>query len=221
MRTRTAVRVVAAVLSAALLPALSASAEQYVRCESQDYHHRYCRAETDNRAELVRQFSKTRCVLGQSWGYDRRGVWVDRGCAAEFRVGRGVGRGHDNSYRGDAGRPVRPGEAIAAGAAITGLVVAASIAANRDRQRDEVPSWAVGTFTGFDSAENTDVELTINPGGSVDGIVGRHRFTGNFAGNRLEAGRQRFRVERSGNGFLATDENDSSHRVSYRRSGGY
>ena len=91
MRTRTAVRVVAAVLSAALLPALSASAEQYVRCESQDYHHRYCRAETDNRAELVRQFSKTRCVLGQSWGYDRRGVWVDRGCAAEFRVGRGVG----------------------------------------------------------------------------------------------------------------------------------
>jgi hypothetical protein len=25
-------------------------------------------------------------VQGQTWGTDRRGVWVDRGCRAEFRT---------------------------------------------------------------------------------------------------------------------------------------
>jgi len=27
-------------------------------------------------------------VFGKSWGYDNRGIWVDRGCRAEFNVGR-------------------------------------------------------------------------------------------------------------------------------------
>lgn len=38
----------------------------------------------------------------------------------------------------------------------------------------------------------------------------------------MEAGRHVFRIERSGNGFLAVDERDSSHRVLFQRvAGGY
>ena len=35
---------------------------------------------------LVRQLSDSRCVQGQTWGWDARGVWVDRGCRGEFRA---------------------------------------------------------------------------------------------------------------------------------------
>jgi Protein of unknown function (DUF3011) len=39
---------------------------------------------------LVRQRSDTDCILGRTWGYDPRGIWVDRGCRADFEVGRVV-----------------------------------------------------------------------------------------------------------------------------------
>jgi hypothetical protein len=35
---------------------------------------------------LERQLSDARCIRGDNWGVDRGGIWVDRGCAAEFRV---------------------------------------------------------------------------------------------------------------------------------------
>src|SRR5258708_28882507 len=37
--------------------------------------------------QLSRQLSGASCVEGRSWGYDSDGIWVDRGCAAEFIVG--------------------------------------------------------------------------------------------------------------------------------------
>ena len=57
-----------------------------VRCESQDNRQRRCNARIDSDVQLVRQLSRTRCVQRQNWGWDRRGVWVRGGCAAEFRV---------------------------------------------------------------------------------------------------------------------------------------
>jgi hypothetical protein len=35
---------------------------------------------------IARQLSDTQCRRGQNWGHDRRGVWVDDGCAAEFYI---------------------------------------------------------------------------------------------------------------------------------------
>jgi hypothetical protein len=55
-----------------------------VVCESRDYRYTRCETGRARRVELVRQLSKSECRYGQSWGYDREGVWVDRGCAAEF-----------------------------------------------------------------------------------------------------------------------------------------
>lgn len=59
---------------------------QIVRCESQDRHQRRCNASVRRGVDIVRQLSRTRCVQGQNWGWDRGGVWVSGGCRAEFRI---------------------------------------------------------------------------------------------------------------------------------------
>lgn len=192
-------------LTSALLGAPVRADERTVTCESRNYRYSYCRADTDNRVTLVRQRSSTRCRMWDNWGYDRRGVWVDRGCAAEFRVGRGGGGGK---------------EAAIAGAAVAGVAIAAAIAAHKDHHSDSVPSWAVGTFRGYDDVERTDVELTIQPGGSVTGFAAGDTFSGRWEDDRLQAGRHRFRVERSGNGFQAVDDSGRGNRIYFRRSGG-
>jgi hypothetical protein len=177
-----------------------AADERVIRCESRNYRYNYCRVDTDNRASLVSQVSPlARCELGRTWGYDNRGVWVDRGCAGEFRVGRGGGGG---------------GAAAAAGAVAGAAIIAAILASkNHDSHKDQVPSWAVGTFRGFDDRERVDLELRITPGGAADGSANGERFTGRWAGERLELSRYRFRVTRAGSGFNAVDESDSGHRV--------
>lgn len=64
-----------------------------VECSSKDYRYTRCDVRW-NQADLVRQTSNARCVKGQTWGIDRRGLWVDRGCGGVFvESGRGGG-GH-------------------------------------------------------------------------------------------------------------------------------
>jgi len=58
-----------------------------VTCSSTDYSYRHCDVPTWGRNVYVqRQISKTRCVRGDNWGVDWRGIWVDRGCNAQFAV---------------------------------------------------------------------------------------------------------------------------------------
>ena len=192
------------------VPPKPASAEQNVRCDSSKYRYQYCNVDTDNRVELVHQYSSMECRQGRSWGYDPHGVWVDHGCSADFRVGRQGSRGRD--------------KAIVAGVALAGLAAVIAMSANKQQAAQQagtdVDAWAVGTFGGRDAMEGVDVQVTVLPGGTVRGRAGAHEFTGRFAANRLEAGKHQFRVERSGNGFLAVDERDPSHRVMFQRQGG-
>jgi hypothetical protein len=75
-----------------------------IRCESRGYNQIYCNADTRGGVRIVNQLSSTPCVEGDTWGADRRGVWVRGGCRAEFEVGRG-GHGY-----GGGGLPLdRPG----------------------------------------------------------------------------------------------------------------
>ena len=62
-----------------------------ITCGSDDGSRRYCDADTRNGMQLVRQLSGSPCTQGQTWGFDNRGVWVDRGCRAEFQTGGGGG----------------------------------------------------------------------------------------------------------------------------------
>jgi len=197
-----------AVVPQAAPPAPAGEApERTITCSSNNYRYRYCRADTDNRVRLERQISfATRCRLGDTWGYDSRGVWVDRGCQAEFRVGHGGG--------GNTGAVV--------GGVAAAAVIAAVIAANKSHHDDPVDAWAVGTFRGYDERAGSDVELNVLPGGSVTGVAGDAQFSGKWERGKLQAGNYRFKVERSGNGFSAVDETDPGHRVQFRRvSGGY
>jgi hypothetical protein len=62
-----------------------------VTCESNNGNRKYCGNANPNQVSLQRQLSQSPCVRGQSWGVDEQGLWVDRGCRAEFNVGRSGG----------------------------------------------------------------------------------------------------------------------------------
>jgi hypothetical protein len=74
---------VAGILS---LQPTEAAAQERVRCESVDRERTYCTADTRAGVRLVRQISSADCVSGRTWGADRRGIWVTRGCRADFEV---------------------------------------------------------------------------------------------------------------------------------------
>jgi len=199
-----------AAICAAALAASPALASETIRCESNGGRYHYCRIDTDNRVRVEHQISRNDCRQFRDWGYDRHGIWVDNGCRAEFRVGKD---GHSSDK-----------EKIAAGVAGVAVIAALAAAANknkesRDSEYGDAPSWAVGSFRGYDPEERANVDLTIYPGGSVRGSAGRNDFTGSVDGNRLDAGRHRFDIERSGTGFMATDRDDSRHRVYFQRTG--
>jgi hypothetical protein len=78
---------------------------EVVRCESRDGRRRECGVDTRGSVQLVRQHSDAPCIRGRTWGSDGRGIWVDRGCRADFAVG-GRGHGNGNGY-GNEGRTFR------------------------------------------------------------------------------------------------------------------
>jgi hypothetical protein len=59
-----------------------------ITCASNDGRRVYCDADTRNGVTLVEQHGNSPCRQGSTWGYDRRGIWVDRGCRADFEVRR-------------------------------------------------------------------------------------------------------------------------------------
>jgi len=65
-----------------------------ITCSSDDGRRAYCAADTRGRVRMARQISGSPCEEGSTWGYDERGIWVDRGCRAEFEIlggGGGIG----------------------------------------------------------------------------------------------------------------------------------
>ncbi len=50
-------------------------------CQS-DGRYQYCPANTRGGVRLQRQLSKSPCIPNQTWGFDRGGIWVNKGCRA-------------------------------------------------------------------------------------------------------------------------------------------
>jgi hypothetical protein len=65
-----------------------AAYDRLIVCESINNTRHNCSADTRNGVQLSRQLSTNGCILNQSWGFDSRGIWVSRGCRAEFLIGR-------------------------------------------------------------------------------------------------------------------------------------
>jgi len=111
-------------------------AQTSIRCESHDQEFRYCPADTRSLVRIAAEHSRSACVLGRTWGYDRNGIWVQGGCRATFAFGGSTGPGYPSgtpatavpdwligSFRGynplyDAGVQLD----IAAGGAVTGFL---------------------------------------------------------------------------------------------------
>lgn len=72
---------------AVVLPASAAHGTQVkVRCDSNDGHYHECLAGAADYVTVARQWSKTKCVRGDNWGYRDGVIWVDEGCRADFNV---------------------------------------------------------------------------------------------------------------------------------------
>ena len=61
-------------------------AQSSLTCSSDDGNRQYCGSYNPDQVRLDRQISGSPCTEGQTWGVDRQGLWVDRGCRATFIV---------------------------------------------------------------------------------------------------------------------------------------
>ncbi|WP_164094209.1 DUF3011 domain-containing protein [Stenotrophomonas maltophilia] len=59
---------------------------EVITCHSNGHRQEYCDARIRRGVRLVRQDSRSACIEGQTWGWDRRGIWVSDGCRAQFQV---------------------------------------------------------------------------------------------------------------------------------------
>lgn len=111
-----------------------------ITCESTRGRYNYCRVDTDNKVKLVRELSQTDCSQGSSWGYDKRGIWVDRGCRAEFEYGKGIS-----------------GTGAAIGAGVAGGLILAAILASRKKDSEKYSDpdsvYNLGFSKGADDAK--------------------------------------------------------------------
>jgi len=60
--------------------------DNVIRCESIDNRRAYCGTHNAHQVVLVNRLSDASCIKNRSWGYNGRGIWVDRGCRGDFRV---------------------------------------------------------------------------------------------------------------------------------------
>ena len=104
-------------------------ADKSVRCESQNNQYKMCRVDTHGYVRLEKQLSNSECRQGRSWDYDRRGIWVDDGCRAEFVV---ESRHHTDDHEDHNG-------AAAAAAIAAVAMIAVAAAASSDNDSDDVP----------------------------------------------------------------------------------
>ena len=212
---------VSAILLAAATFSSPVLADQTIKCKSEHFDYRKCRIDTHGYVRLSRQLSKTNCRQGQNWDFDRRGIWVDDGCAAEFVV---ESRHHTSSHSDHKGE-----SAVAAAAAIA-LIAAAASSSNHDkhdRYRDDnyghgghssyVPGWMVGDFSGYNLQYGSEVSLHISSDGRVRARVNGASLNAYVNDQRLYVGDAEFYIDRAGDGFNTVQVDDNSNKVHYSR----
>jgi hypothetical protein len=72
------------------MPIRKAQAGEYrLRCESKDNGYNFCFVNTPGRVDKItigRQLSDSSCMKGRTWDYGEKGIWVNRGCRADFII---------------------------------------------------------------------------------------------------------------------------------------
>ncbi|WP_309645830.1 DUF3011 domain-containing protein [Phenylobacterium sp.] len=203
--------------------AAAARAETYIRCESRGDRYTECPIVSHGYVRLSRNLSNAPCTQGRTWDYDKRRIWVDDGCRAEFVV-------EDRS-----GSSGGSGAAVAAIAVVGLLALAAANQKKKEkeaRDRDDyhyddnygrgghssyLPSWMVGEFSGYNMNRGADVRMTIRPDGRATAWINGQSVDGYVNDERLYFGDHEFYVDRAGDGFNTRQVGDSGNQVHYSR----
>ncbi len=197
-----------------------AAADYKVRCESYDHKYTTCPKENGHGyVRLHKQHSKSPCIKGRTWDYNKRHIWVDDACKATFIV---EGRHHTDRHDDHKGE-----KAIAAVAGLALLAAAAKKAKEDDRYDDDnyygsrhssyMPGWMVGRFTGYNPISHARVVLKIKEDGRVKAKVGGVELTGYINDRRLYMGDHEFRLQRAGDGFNTVEVGGRHNVVHYTR----
>lgn len=197
------------------------TANDIITCESKNHKYKTCPIQSHGYVTLRRQTSRTACIQGRTWDYDRRSIWVDDNCKGEFEV---ETRHHTKDHSDHSG-----GNAIAAAAAIA--IIAAVAGSSKDdknsryndddyhgsRQSSYVPHWMIGDFKGYNMKYDSEVSMHISDDGRVKGRVKGTTLHGYINDERLYVGNAEFYVSRAGDGFNTTQVGDRSNQVHYTR----
>lgn len=179
---------------ALMVPAAPAyAARKTITCDSRDFDRVRC--DISNKSiRLKRQLSVSSCREGRDWGYDKRGIWVDNGCEAEFEVTQESG--------------LSGGEAAAA--ILLGGLLLGALAMDDDDEKPtqsapsaaSPPKWAVGGFRGKNPTTKRNEDLTIERNGQIRIFRQGQSFTGQWLnGQQLSLQNELFRIERIGGGL--------------------
>ena len=76
------------------------SPQQTVTCSSKTGERQVCPADTAAGVALLRSTGPAACLLGKTWGYDDKGIWVFDGCGGEFGLGSTHEADGGNSFLG-------------------------------------------------------------------------------------------------------------------------
>ena len=145
-----------------------------LECRSDNNRYRRCSANTENRVEMLRQFSSSSCVRGRGWGYDRSSIWVDNGCQARFGYGYGNVSGDTSGSSSGGGSDtgaVIGGVALAAG--LIALLAAAGECSNNSRSSGSTSNASLqADMSHFPSDARTEGQACMNEAARQVGATG-------------------------------------------------
>jgi hypothetical protein len=206
-----------------------------VTCESIGDDRRRCAIDTSQGVRLSRQLSRTRCVQGENWDFDRDSVWVDGGCRAEFTTGAGFSDGHENDDGGIDGNAMLLGlGALAVAAVAAGAMGGAGNALAEPATPSPAasswvdpgsyyasttvpPSWVVGTFEGYNPLYDTGMLISVDDHGGAVAYVDDLMLTGQYQQGQLRLGGVDYGIEALGGDIVATQLNTPGNRSVYAR----
>jgi hypothetical protein len=125
-----------------------------ITCSSTNGRRATCGANTSQGVTLLRELRGSHCEEGFSWGYNRREIWVDRGCQAEFSL-------NDDRYPANPVSRVEPG---------TNLAVRTNEYINTHSRDGRVYYGRIA-----DDVRGSDGQVAIPRGSDVELIVRRAR----------------------------------------------
>lgn len=220
-----------------------AYADRSVVCGSQNYRYRFCRVDTENGVYLSREFSKRSCQQGRSWGSDRRGIWVDNGCRAEFVI-------REQRHSKNKGSNLGTAMGVLGGVAILGAILGSqsgqqsappprissspfggysnstqsgSNSSNSHSGYDGygdfgAPVWAVGKFASYNDRFRQGSTLNVYPSGQVVLLQGQTRTEGFYYDDqiRLDGGTM-LNVFQDGSGIKLENRDQRGETIYFRR----